>query len=856
MKQLKVCLVTEELGGVQGSGGIGAAFLELAICLAKFGHAVTILYCPAYPLAENEKKSISNDLASKNIDFSILQVGHYVLGPETYERKSYAVLKFLESVSTPYDFIHFHDYKGLGFFSTAAKRQGLAFQETKLVVQAHGPTRWAIEANGGFFTHEDQLKIDYLEKKSLEYADFVVSPSAYLVQWMQSNGYVLPRAENISVIKNVCSELKAQLQSSDIERRREGYQAHTIVLFARHEERKGFAVFCDALDILSKDLVKAGITVAFLGKPGLIGAQPSLVYLADRSKSWDFRIDIKTSLNRMEAAEYLNTLDSPVVVIPSPVENSPYTVLEAMMLGFPVISSIDGGGRELFQSDAYPGLTKISAKNLADTLRAAIECKLPPPVPSQKTEEIETDWLYFHLGSYEPRRVATSIHNQDSSKIVRKPAPKVTLAITHYERPQKLIGALTSAINQDYDNTEIIVVDDGSKSQATHAALEQVRIVLKRCGGRLISRSNGYLGAARNTAIANASGDYIIFLDDDDIAKPNLVSTLVHAIETCGDDAVGCLNIYMEESQRGSVLSGSAGAPATPTYIPLGGPLSLAPTENCFGSATAIFNLRSLKSIGGYTELYGVGYEDYELYIKLVQGGMKVSVAPYPLYYYEVGRLSMLTRTSMVTNQKRCFNAIDFDKNPQFWRDFVSLNVGKHVSVNSHNRQWWIYSQSSTKDERHAILQGSLDQLGVLGAALAIAQKEGCSTYSEALSSEYDRIRAGKDDGRGSPSMALPLEVEKRQQDDLDGILGLDGAAFVEAAYSLILKRQPDAEGAQHYLNQLYAGRSKLQILADIRRSSEAKRLNIAFPALDAKIARLNRKRIFSVVSGWGGKLR
>lgn len=852
MKQLKICLVTEELGGVQGSGGIGAAFMELAICLGRFGHAVSILYCPAYPLAENEKKFIFDDLASKSIDFNILQVGRYVLGPETYERKSYAVLKFLEEVSTPYDFIHFHDYKGLGFFSVAAKRQGLAFQETTLVVQAHGPTRWAIEANGGFFTHEDQLKIDYLEKKSLEYADFIVSPSAYLVQWMQSNGYVLPRPENISIIKNVCSGLGAQLRSSDVKCGGQGYQAHTIVLFARHEERKGFAVFCDALDILNKDLVEANITVAFLGKPGLIGAQPSLVYLADRAKGWDFRIDIKTSLNRLEAAEYLNALDYPVVVIPSPVENSPYTVLEAMMLGFPIISSIDGGGRELFQSDAYPGLIKISAENLANTLRAAIESKLPPPVPSQRPEEIETDWLYFHLASYRPRKEVASTHN----RIARKSAARVTLAITHYERPQKLLGALTSAINQDYDNTEIVVVDDGSKSQATHAALEQVKVVLKRCGGRLISRSNGYLGAARNTAIANASGDYIIFLDDDDIAKPNLVSTLVQAIETSGDDAVGCLNIYMEESQRGSVLSGGAGAPVIPTYIPLGGPLSLAPTENCLGSATAIFNLRSLKSIGGYTELYGVGYEDYELYIKLVQEGMKVSVAPYPLYYYEVGRLSMLTRTSMVTNQKRCFNAIDFDKNIQSWKDFVSLNIGKHVSINSHNRQWWIYSQSSTKDERHAILQGSLDQLGVLGAALGIAQKEGCSSYAAALLSEYERIRAGKNDGRGSRSMTLPLEVEKQQQDDLEGVFSLDGSAFVEAAYGLILKRQPDAEGAQHYLNQLYAGKSKLQILADIRRSHEAKRLNISFPALDAKIAALNRKRIFSIVSGWGGKLR
>lgn len=62
-----------------------------------------------------------------------------------FTRKSYQAYQYL--VSRQFDLIHFPDWEGLGYYSIAAKHDGLAFQNTIMSVGLHGPWRWAISAN-------------------------------------------------------------------------------------------------------------------------------------------------------------------------------------------------------------------------------------------------------------------------------------------------------------------------------------------------------------------------------------------------------------------------------------------------------------------------------------------------------------------------------------------------------------------------------------------------------------------------------------------------------------------------------------------------------------------------------------
>lgn len=79
------------------------------------------------------------------------------------------------------------------------------------------------------------------------------------------------------------------------------------------------------------------------------------------------------------------------------------------------------------------------------------------------------------------------------------------------------------------------------------------------------------------------------------------------------------------------------------------------------------------------------------------------------------------------------------------------------------------------------------------------------------------------------------LEVQLHSLDDL---ISLHDADFVMAAYQLLLKRRPDAEGASYYLRRLRRGTPKVQILGQIRFSAEGRACGVTLPGLDRAFRR------------------
>ncbi len=740
---MRIGLVTEELAQGAGSGGIGGAFHELALLLARAGHVVDVFYAPTTP-GQAEPAALHGAYAARGIGLHPVPVGDWVWNAGSPEARAYAVFRHLHSLDDPYDALHFHDYKGLAHFCLAAKRQGLAFPSTTLVVGVHGPTRWALEANGHLFSHEDQLKIDFMERASIAAADVLVSPSRYMLGWLKAAGWAVPPAGRTRVIQNPCGELvraagqagapPARLRAPD-----------EVVLFARHEARKGIVEFCDALDLLAPELAAAGTQVTFLGPLGQVNGEASLVYLAGRAGRWAFPMLMLPDLGRQEAAAYLQGNPRSVVVVPSPVENSPYTVLEAVALGKPLLTSCEGGARELLSPRAARAMTcGITGPALAAALRRVLAGGLPAPEPAVPFERTERDWLDLHEAmpaapgrastariartaavGFAPAGVAPACVEPACAAPVRTAAarasaraapPKVVAAITHHERPEKLLDALLSLSRQTYPNLEVVVVDDGSCSPAAVEALARMEPLLDRLGVRLLRQANLYLGAARNAAARATESEYLLFLDDDDLAFPTLVSTLVEAAENTGADVMGCLNLFMEEPRRGEAHPFPDRFPQKASYVPLGGPLSLAPVENVLGSATALIRRAAFARAGGYTELHGVGHEDYEFYVRVLQSGGTVEVCPLPLYLYEVGRPSMISRTSQHRNFRRVAGAVDLAACPGRWADLVLLGSGRRASEHGDNLRGYLHRTSPNA----ALLQ---DLAGLVPASPAYAAK-------------------------------------------------------------------------------------------------------------------------------------
>lgn len=103
-----------------------------------------------------------------------------------------------------------------------------------------------------------------------------------------------------------------------------------------------------------------------------------------------------------------------------------------------------------------------------------------------------------------------------------KKQPLVSIIIPTYNRTDTLIRAIKSALQQTYVNIEIIVVDDNAEKLAVR---NWVNKKLKNNENVKLIKNKSNLGGAlsRNVGIKNAKGDFISFLDDDDIFSKNKI---------------------------------------------------------------------------------------------------------------------------------------------------------------------------------------------------------------------------------------------------------------------------------------------------------------------------------------------
>lgn len=103
--------------------------------------------------------------------------------------------------------------------------------------------------------------------------------------------------------------------------------------------------------------------------------------------------------------------------------------------------------------------------------------------------------------------------------------PVISLVIPVYNRPDDITQCLASLAPSLSCLAEVLVVDDGSPDGKTPDAVEAAIAALEAEGAvpgvvRLIRQANGGPGAARNTGVAAAQGDWIVFLDSDDLWLP------------------------------------------------------------------------------------------------------------------------------------------------------------------------------------------------------------------------------------------------------------------------------------------------------------------------------------------------
>lgn len=114
---------------------------------------------------------------------------------------------------------------------------------------------------------------------------------------------------------------------------------------------------------------------------------------------------------------------------------------------------------------------------------------------------------------------------------------KISIIVPVYNVENYLDKCLESIVNQLYKELEIILIDDGSKDKSYLICKKWEK---KDCRIKVIHQSNRGVSAARNVGLEIATGNYIAFVDPDDIISRDMFSSMIKNMQDNGADIVAC----------------------------------------------------------------------------------------------------------------------------------------------------------------------------------------------------------------------------------------------------------------------------------------------------------------------------
>lgn len=201
--------------------------------------------------------------------------------------------------------------------------------------------------------------------------------------------------------------------------------------------------------------------------------------------------------------------------------------------------------------------------------------------------------------------------------------PLFSIIIPCYNDGKYLPDAIESLKSCDASLFELIIVNDGSKDEATITYLKQLEIE----GYTVIHQQNKGLSGARNTGISKSNGKYIVPLDSDNKLRPEYLLRAKTVLENDENIAV----VYGRPQHFGAN-----------SEVPQVGYFNLQRLMlGNYIDACAIYRKAVWEQAGGYDEQMRLGLEDWEFWLRLAFNGYKFHFINEVLFDYRVRPDSM-----------------------------------------------------------------------------------------------------------------------------------------------------------------------------------------------------------------------
>lgn len=225
----------------------------------------------------------------------------------------------------------------------------------------------------------------------------------------------------------------------------------------------------------------------------------------------------------------------------------------------------------------------------------------------------------------------------------RRADPSVTIVVPAYNAAPFLGRTLASAVAQSHGNLEIIVVDDGSTDSTSQIAADFTRA---HANLRVVTTPNRGVASARNTGTEQAGGEWIAYLDADDLWHPEKIARQIAALQQYPADSswAGCYALYRTIDEADRVLRNG------PRTGPQGAFLDCHLVSNPVNNGSSLMVRRDVAlALGGFDPSFAQaglgGVEDLDFQLKLLRDH-RICLAPHYLVGYRryPGAMSCNTR--------------------------------------------------------------------------------------------------------------------------------------------------------------------------------------------------------------------
>ena len=193
-----------------------------------------------------------------------------------------------------------------------------------------------------------------------------------------------------------------------------------------------------------------------------------------------------------------------------------------------------------------------------------------------------------------------------TARISDPTAPLVSIIIPYYMQQAYIADTVRSALAQTYQHIEVIVIDDGSPVPAAPALTGMEGIHLTRT-------ENHGCPITRNVGFSQSSGEFLIFLDGDDILRPDAVQSHLNAFATKPEAGLsfGAVRII---DRQGHQTSPARVCRPRKDYL-----MMLLETNPIWSPGATMMRRDTFEQAGGFNRSLHVQVDDYDLYLRLAR---------------------------------------------------------------------------------------------------------------------------------------------------------------------------------------------------------------------------------------------